>query len=331
MGTYRTLLLQCAVLVACIAAVGVLAPAEARLWVMLCGAVALAFFVVVTLRRHRQIKRLAQQIDEILHSGRSVDLADYREGDVAVLSNELAKMVARLDRANALLAMERNALADSLADVSHQIRTPLTAAALMLSKIERADDAAERRQAVRQLEQMMERISWLVTSLLKIAKVDAGAIRVERKPVSVTDVAARAAEPLLAAFDLHDVSLAVQVDDAVSFEGDALWTTEALENILKDCLEHTPVGGTVTLAVHEDALACRITVTDTGPGFAPEELSHVFERFYRGQQAEGSTQGFGIGLALARALVSAQGGTVVAQNVAQGGAQFIITFPKLVV
>lgn len=328
MGSYRALMLQCVGLILCVAVVAVLAPDEAIPWVLACGAVALIFFVAVSIHRHREIKRLAQEIDEILHHGRTVDLTNYREGDVAVLSNELAKMVARLDRANSLLASERNSLADALADVSHQIRTPLTAAVLMLPKIEREDDPAERTRTVRQLEALMDRVSWLVTSLLKIAKVDAGAIHVERKPVSVQVMAERAAEPLMAAMDLHDVALVLDVAEGASFEGDGLWTTEAVENILKNCMEHTPAGGTVTLRASEDALACRITITDTGPGFASEDLPRVFERFYRGA---GSTQGFGIGLALAQALVSAQGGTLSAANAPSGGAQFSMTFPKLVV
>lgn len=328
MGPYRSLILQCLGLSAGVALIAVLAPDEARPWVAVCGVLALAFFISVSLHRRRQVMRLAQQIDEILHEGRSVDLASSSEGDIAVLSNELAKMVARLDRTNRLLSQERNALADALADVSHQIRTPLTAAALMLPKIERAQDARERTEALRQLESMLDRVSWLVTSLLKIAKADAGAIRVERKPVAVEEAALRAVEPLRVSMDLHDVRFVCEVEPGAIFGGDALWTTEALGNVLKNCVEHTPPGGTVTLMAKEDALATRITVTDTGPGFASEELPHLFERFYRGRSA---TQGFGIGLALAHALVSAQGGTMTAQNAPEGGARFQIAFPKLVV
>lgn len=336
MGAYRTLVLQCLGLAACVALMAVLAPAGARVWVIACGLCALGFFGVVSILRHWEIKRLSRQINEVLHNGRCLDLSTYHEGDVAVLSNELAKMVARLDRANRLLATERNALADALADVSHQIRTPLTAAALMLPKIERASDAEERRQATRQLEDVLERVSWLVTSLLKIAKVDAGAIHVECDTVSVAQIVERAAAPLMPAMDLHDVSLVVQVAEGASFQGDARWTTEALENVLKNCMEHTPAGGTVRLQACEDALACRITVTDSGPGIAAEDLPHIFERFYRGRSGvpygeRGSAQGFGIGLALARALISAQGGALSAANAPSGGAQFSIAFPKLTV
>ena len=301
------------------------APAEAKLWVAVTGAVLLAVFLAVSLYRHRQIRRLAEEIDEVLHSGRTVDFSNCREGDVAVLANELSKMVSRLARTRDQLARERNALADSLADVSHQIRTPLTAITLMLPVVERADDARERKRAVRELESMIERVSWLVTTLLKIAKVDAGAMHVARRAVG----------PLATAMDLRDVNLVLQLDEAATFQGDAPWTAEAVENIAKNCMEHTPPGGTVTVAVSEDALATTIAVSDTGPGIAPEDLPHIFERFYRGGAVEEANvaqpAGFGIGLSLAQALVSAQGGTLRASNNPDGGARFEIAFPKLVV
>lgn len=189
------------------------APAEAKLWVAVTGAVLLAVFLAVSLYRHRQIRRLAEEIDEVLHSGRTVDFSNCREGDVAVLANELSKMVSRLARTRDQLARERNALADSLADVSHQIRTPLTAITLMLPVVERADDARERKRAVRELESMIERVSWLVTTLLKIAKVDAGAMHVERREVRAAEVARRAVGPLATAMDLRDVNLVLQLDE----------------------------------------------------------------------------------------------------------------------
>ena len=358
MGSASTLLRQCAVMVGLVAVLAWAAPEAAKGWVVGTGAVLLAVFVAVSLHRHRQIRRLAEEIDEVLHSGRTVDFSNCHEGDVAVLANELSKMVSRLSRTRDQLSRERNALADSLADVYHQIRTPLAAITLMLPVVERADDARERKRAVRELESMIERVSWLVTTLLKIAKVDAGAMHVERREVSAADVARRAVAPLATAMDLRDVNLVLELDEVASFQGDAPWTAEAVENIAKNCMEHTPPGGTVTVAVREDALATTIAVSDTGSGIAPEDLPHIFERFYRGGQGAETTDGaqvdpvggdlgrpwasddgsdvrqaagFGIGLSLAQALVSAQGGTLRASNNPAGGAHFEIAFPKLVV
>ena len=160
-------------------------------------------------------------------------------------------------------------------------------------------------------------------------------MHVERREVRAAEVARRAVGPLATAMDLRDVNLVLQLDEAATFQGDAPWTAEAVENIAKNCMEHTPPGGTVTVAVSEDALATTIAVSDTGPGIAPEDLPHIFERFYRGGAVEEANvaqpAGFGIGLSLAQALVSAQGGTLRASNNPDGGARFEIAFPKLVV
>ena len=140
MGSSRTFTWQCIALVAIVVVFALVAPVESKFWVMLTGLPAAAFFIVVSLARHQQIKRLAGEIDEVLHNGRRIDFSTSSEGDVAVLTNELQKMVARLARTTEQLEAERNALANSLADISHQIRTPLTAITLMLPSIERAEE-----------------------------------------------------------------------------------------------------------------------------------------------------------------------------------------------
>lgn len=335
MGSSRTLTWQCIALVAIVVVFALAAPVESKFWVMLTGLAAAAFFIVVSLARHQQIKRLAGEIDEVLHNGRRIDFSTSSEGDVAVLTNELQKMVARLARTTEQLEAERNALANSLADISHQIRTPLTAITFMLPSIERAENETERKRAVRKLESMIERVSWLVTALLKIAKIDAGSMRVESKPSSCAETIRRAIAPLEPALDLHDVSLVVDLDQDSSFEGDLLWTAEAVENIVKNCMEHTPAGGSIEITAREDVLATTIDIRDSGSGIDPIDLPHVFDRFYRGRAQDNEhaseTSGFGVGLSLAQALVSAQEGTLRVANNPEGGAHFQIAFPKLVV
>lgn len=336
MGSYGTLLRQSAVLAALVGALAVLAelsgPTGASWWVIGTGVMVLVLFVLVSMRRRRQIIRLAAEIDEVLHEGRRVDFSTCREGDVAVLSSELAKMVARLSRTATQLDEERAALSDALADISHQIRTPLTAMSLMLPAIERAEDSTERRALTRKLEHMIERVGWLVTALLRIARLDAGVMTMEERTVDAAALIERAVAPLRTAYDVRGIELVVQADPSATFRGDERWSAEALENIVKNCMEHTPSGGRVVIAASEDALATTITVVDSGPGIAPEDLPHVFERFYRhSDKGEEDMEGFGIGLSLTQALIAAQGGTVRASNDPTAGARFEIAFPKLVV
>ena len=305
-------------------------------------AVLLGVFLVSTRLRYRRIARMASQVDAVLHGERDVSFERMREGELAVLASELDKMRSRLELANEDLLREKNALADALADVSHQIKTPLTSLSLMTSLTRGAlvEDGGHPGEVerLRTMERLEGRVEWLVSSLLKLARIDAGVVSFSRVHVDGAELVERAAEPLAVAFDLADVELAREVQVGSGFEGDLAWTAEALENILKNCLEHTPAGGCVSVTVTEDALAFRLRVEDTGPGIAEGDLPHVFERFWRGgEKGEGAGSsevdpgGVGIGLALAKSLVTAQGGSIRAGNAPDGGARFDLVFFKATV
>ena len=320
----------------CIAVTGVTFLAvgvEAALCCAILSLVVFVFFLAVSLRRRSEIRRLTDEIDEVLNLGRRLSFSNCREGDIAVLANELEKMVACLSRLTSQIENEKTALADSLVDISHQIRTPLTAAELMLPAIERATDEEQRKRLARELEHLLDRVSWLVATLLKMAKVDAGALHMESRPVSVASMVARACAPLELPLDLRGIALVIEIPGNVRFTGDETWCAEAIENIVKNSMEHCQAGGTITIRAEEDALACHISISDDGPGISEEDLPHLFERFYRGTGSK-EGEGFGVGLALARSLISGQGGTLRAANVpgedgGSAGAVFEIAFPKI--
>lgn len=331
-----------------VAAAGILATRAFGLNAGLCTAGACAVsalpFLLLTWTRYRKLATLAGRVDAVLHGEREVSLANMDEGELAVLESEIDKMVARLNLSVDELAHEKQALADALADISHQIKTPLTSISVTTEVVRKnlvaaggLDGEVERLRRIEQLERRVER---LVSVLLKLARLDAGTIELRREEVDVARMVDEAASPLAIAFDIAEVSLECSIEPACSYTGDAAWTTEALGNILKNCMEHTPAGGTVRVDAWEDALACRIRVTDTGPGIAKEDLPHIFERFYRGTHGAAGNAvdpaGVGIGLSLAQGLINAQGGTLSASNVhgthgESAGAQFDISFFKAVV
>lgn len=336
----RTVIVFLAVGVAGVGTAWALAGSAAAVVVAATVTALLAIYLVATWRRYRRIAHMAEQVDAVLHGERDVSFERMREGELAVLASELDKMRSRLELANEDLLREKGALADALADVSHQIKTPLTSLSLMTSLTRGALVADGTHpgevERLRTMERLEGRVEWLVSSLLKLARIDAGVVSFARARVDGAELVARATEPLEIAAELAGVELVRDVQPGAGFEGDLAWTAEALENILKNCLEHTPAGGHVSVRASEDALAFRLSVEDTGPGIAPDDLPHVFERFYRGgpTSADGSEVdpgGVGIGLALAKSLVTAQGGSIRAGNVTGGGARFDVVFFKATV
>lgn len=340
---FRALAAFALVAAACALAAWATLGAQAALAAALTAAALAVVFLASTWARYRALERMAAQVDDVLHGARDVSFERMREGELAILASELDKMQSRLTLANEALEREKNALADSLADISHQLKTPLTSLALMtaLARRELAAEGGHEAQVarLRTMERLEGRVEWLVSSLLKLARIDAGVVTFARTRVDAALLVERAAEPLAVAFDLANVTLERDVAPGSGFEGDLSWTAEALENVLKNCLEHTPAGGRVRVSCSEDALAFRMRVADTGPGIAQKDLPHVFERFYRGGERDLGTAGgseveptgVGIGLALAKSLVTAQGGSVRASNAPGGGAVFDIVFFKAVV
>ena len=295
-----------------------------------CACTALcATFAVFTARRYRRIAELSESLDRILHGADSVEIRDAAEGELSILSSEVRKMTVRLREQADYLSRDRVRMSDALADISHQLRTPLTSMNLTVSLLSKSDlTAEERTRLMFELKQRLTRIDWLVETLLKLSKIDAGTVAFRRDTVRAADLLRAALAPLEVAIELRGQVLSVTVGDE-TFTGDLAWSAEAVGNLLKNCSEHTPAGGEISVTVRETALFCEILIHDSGVGFAKEEIPHLFDRFYRGSNA--SPESVGIGLSLARTVIAAQNGTLSASNAPCGGALFTVRFYKGVV
>ncbi len=296
---------------------------------LLFSALYIAVHYFFTGMRYRKLRNLSQELDEMLHSNTPIQFEKYREGELSILESELSKMTLRLREQALALTNEKKLLADSMADISHQIRSPLTSSNLIITLLRGQNLSVSRRQQLTQeLSQLLSRIDWLVESLLKISKMDAGTILFKHESVSVSQLIQHAAEPLLIPMELREQTLAIDSSSPSSatpqFLGDYSWSMEAILNILKNCMEHTPAGGSIHVSFSQNAIFTEIIIEDNGPGFDAEDLPHLFERFYKGKNA--SEQSVGIGLALARMIVTRQNGTLKAENRSEGGARFILKF-----
>lgn len=289
------------------------------------AAAAGALFWRFTAARYARLADLAEEIDRLLHEEDRLFVADAEEGELAVLQSQLAKMTLRLREQNDALKREKMYLADSLADIAHQLRTPLTSVSLVFTLLKDEPDPARRRELLREGTALLGQMDWLLTTLLKISRLDAGVIEMKREPVPLAALVDTALEPLRIPLELHDIALDVQIPSAAAWQGDRLWLAEALRNILKNCMEHTPDGGRITLECDDNPLFTALTIRDSGPGFDEAELPYLFDRFYRGK---GGGAGYGIGLALAQSIITRQGGTVAAKNAPDGGAVFVVRFER---
>ncbi|MBS5197444.1 MAG: HAMP domain-containing histidine kinase [Clostridiales bacterium] len=303
---------------------------KAGIFVLLSGTGLCILQIVFAEKRYKEIRLLSQQLDEILHEGGSMELRHFREGDVEILRDELQKMLLRLEEQTELLEKEKMSLADSLADISHQIRTPLTTLNLLVERLKKnTGDISSRQSLLREAEQMLDRIQWLVTSLLRLSKLDAGAIVLKPQTILLSSFFREVMKPFDVSMDVRGQSLEIRGDGSTEVQGDYNWTMEAIGNVIKNSLEYTPEGGLLLIEWTENPLFTEIKITDSGKGIPKEDIPHLFERFYRGKNA--GNHSFGIGLSLSRAILSQENAVIYGQNVSPLGAQFVIRFYKTVV
>ncbi|MBS6117232.1 MAG: HAMP domain-containing histidine kinase [Clostridiales bacterium] len=303
---------------------------KAGIFVLLSGTGLCILQIVFAEKRYKEIRLLSQQLDEILHEGGSMELRHFREGDVEILRDELQKMLLRLEEQTELLEKEKMSLADSLADISHQIRTPLTTLNLLVERLKKnTGDISSRQSLLREAEQMLDRIQWLVTSLLRLSKLDAGAIVLKPQTILLSSFFREVMKPFDVSMDVRGQSLEIRGDGSTEVQGDYNWTMEAIGNVIKNSLEYTPEGGHLLIEWAENPLFTEIKITDSGKGIPKEDIPHLFERFYRGKNA--GNHSFGIGLSLSRAILSQENAVIYGQNVSPLGAQFVIRFYKTVV
>lgn len=296
--------------------------------ILLFGCLAFLLLIRWQLRRRDEIlRRFAMDLDRVLHGASDVQWEQYAEGELSVLQSEVRKLTLELrDRASAL-NREKAELADFMADISHQLRTPLTSANLILSMLGKPDLPPEQRlEKIRELQRMMQQMDWQINALLKMSRLDSKTANLQKERVWVEELVRRAAAPLTIPLELRELRLETQIPEDLFFIGDIAWTAEAVCNILKNCMEHTPAGGCITVEGKENPLFCQIRIQDNGTGIDLADLPHLFERFYRGKNA--GSESIGIGLALARMICVDQNGTLKAENSPEGGACFTLRFYK---
>ena len=278
--------------------------------------------------RQRRIDTFCGYMNALCRGNDNLDIKDNGEDELSGLKNELYKLTVFF-REQALHAQQnRQALSEAVADISHQLKTPLTSVTVLVDNLmDNPDmDPMTRHRFLRETSVQLAGVNWLVTTLLKLSRLDAGVVEMERKEVMLLPMARQVAKKLELPAEWRQVELTIGIPPGLSIQGDAQWLAEALLNIVKNAVEHSHEGGRIHIGGEDNEVYTLVTVADNGEGIDPEDQKHMFERFYRGKRAGGDS--VGIGLALSKEIVERHGGYVTVESRVNGGTKFFLKFLK---
>ncbi|MEY8379076.1 HAMP domain-containing sensor histidine kinase [Lachnospiraceae bacterium 56-18] len=265
-----------------------------------------------------RIWALAEYLEQV-NIGKAVILSTSGEDDFSKLEDEIYKTVTFLYQAKESAVQARNDFAENLANIAHQIKTPITAISLSVQMVKQEPES----RYLEQVEKQLLRLTHLEEALLVLSRLDAGTLLLQKDEVDVFTLLVLAADNLQELFVSSGTSIDISELGEMLVIVDLDWTMEAIMNVMKNCMEHNQ-GGTIHCSYAQNPLYTEILIWDEGEGFAKEDIPHLFERFYRGQNAGAS--GIGIGLSLSKEIVERQNGTIRAKNKPDAGAFFEIRF-----
>lgn len=280
-------------------------------------------------KKNKKIKNLSTYMNNILNNNYSLDIRDYEEGNLSNLKNDIYKMTVKLKEQSDSSQKEKKYLEEVLSDISHQLKTPLTSMYVIndvLLSDKKIDDSKKQEFLIKNRKEL-ERIEWLVTSLLKMSRLDSGSEKIILKETKIDDLIRKTVTPLEIPIELKNQHLILDYDKNIKLNIDLNWTTEALINILKNAHEHTKENGTIQIKVKDTVIYTEIEITDTGEGISTTDLPHIFERFYKGKT---NKESIGIGLNMAKKIINLEKGDIkVTSN--SNGTTFNIKFYKQII
>lgn len=265
------------------------------------------------------INKLANDVKRLI-AGEDIDLRENKEGPLKILKNDIQTLSTYKKEQVDILQKERDILKNTLADISHQLKTPLTSMMIMSELLE---DAPPEKQAqfIANIQSSLYRTEWLVSTLLKIAKLEAKTVEFKQEKIDANKLIEEALLPLKIQLEIKEQELIIK--GSQTFICDKRWTAEALSNIIKNASEHSPKGAKIEIEVGENPLCTWICVTDQGKGLQRSQIAKLFKRF----EGSDTTKGYGIGLPLALTIMKNQFGDIDVDGGGKGkGATFTLKF-----
>ena len=293
--------------------------------------IGLALSIILLYLKHekdqnKEIKKIARCIEEINKKNYSINIDENSEDELSILKNELYKITIMLKEDAENSKKDKLKLKDSLSDISHQLKTPLTSINIMLDNIlDNPDmDSNTKEKFIQNIKREITNISSLVGEILKLSKLDASVIKFEEQQVFIDDIVKSAISNVEMMAELKNINIEVNNQDNIKLVCDAKWQIEAITNILKNCIEHSKDDSTITIDIDSNKIYKQITIKDNGEGIDEKDLPHIFERFYKGKNS--SKDSVGIGLALAKTIIEKDNGSIKVDSKKGKQTTFVIKY-----
>ena len=296
--------------------------------IVVLGVIAIIVALIYTSKRDKNLREINKYLDKVNNGNYELKIEENGEDEISRLRNELYKTTILLRESAENSEKEKTNLSNSLADISHQLKTPLTSIRIMLDNIEENPNMDEktRNEFIEEISRQIDWISSLVISLLKLAKFDAGAIIMQDTQINVKKLIDNVINNLAIMIDIKNIKIEEKIDEDVILRADYNWQLEALTNIIKNCIEHSKEDSSIKIEVENNSIFVKIKITDEGEGIAKEDISHIFERFYKSKQA--SENSIGIGLSLAKTIIEKENGYIKVDSELGKGTTFEIKYLK---
>lgn len=276
---------------------------------------------------YKRLEKLIIGAQNILEYNFDIGIYENAEGTFAKLAHAFNNMRIIMKNNLGAVQKEKQFLVDTLSDISHQLKTPI--ASLIIYNdilLERKLDEEKRKEFLKSSGNQLNRIEWLVKSLLKLAKLDAGVIKFEKEDYDINKTVEEAVETLAVKAKQEGINLIFKNRNSeIIMKHDPNWLSECFINIIKNALEHTDNGGSVTVFTERTPVCVRVIVQDSGEGISKEDIPNIFKRFYKGKRSK-NTESVGIGLALSKSIVEGHEGMIEVKSKEKEGTTFTITF-----
>lgn len=297
-------------------------------FILITGMIVLIIILRHNQKQNNKIEEIYRYLNELNNRNYLLKIKDNGEDELSKLRNQLYKTTILLKETAEINEKERKKLSNALADISHQIKTPLTSIRIMLDNIEENPQMDENIKAdfIREISKQIEWISSLIISLLKLAKFDAGSIIMNDEEINVKKLINDVISNLAIMIELKNINIKVTVNENVCIKADYKWQKEALTNIIKNAIEHSKSDSSIKINVEDNSIFVKIIIQDEGEGIDKEDIKHIFERFYKTKKS--SENSIGIGLSLAKTIIEKENGYITVESQKNEGTKFEIKYLK---